>query len=1126
MKKNRLLDYLARAGWKKWVQIMKLTAFLILLFVVNASASFSQSTKISVKVENGTLSEIFSKIEAQSEYRFFYQNEQIRDLGRKTVDVSNKNILDIVNELLKETELSCKLVDRNIIIFPKYGNPIDNLIQQSRSVSGKVIDSSGGPLPGVSVVVKGTTNGTITDSNGNYTLPNVPADAILQYSFVGMKSQELRVAGKSTINITMTDETIGIDEVVAIGYGTQKKATITGSIATIDGKKLAEAPVVNLSNNIAGQLPGVIVNSRSGNPGDDDAKILIRGKGTTGSTDALIVIDGIPDRGGFSRLNPKDIESYTVLKDASAAIYGARAANGVILITTKRGQAGKPDFSFDNSVGWSQPTRTPDLLDSWQYATAQNEYADNFSGQAHKWTPDDITKFKDGSSPLTHPNTDWIKVLLKDWSVQSNHSVSVRGGTEAIRYFVSGQYLYQSGNFVNGDHNYDQIQWRANLDANLTKSFSAGFDMAYRKEKRNWLAMSNMSDFWSEVRSVYPYLIPYYPNGYAGLGLTAGGNMAKRTSPDAGYDKRINDILNSKVTFRWVLPVKGLALTGYGAYDLNFFNQKQFNNVWNEYTYNSETQVYTLVPSSSVINLTLNKDDLSTTTIHTQLEYKNSFGKHNVDAFVAYEQSEYKYSHLYAYRDGFPSGSVDQLFAGADNANKTNDGYEATSGRVNYFGRVNYDFAGKYLAGVTLRYDGSQNFPKGKRFGTFPGVSLGWRLSEESFVKENLPFVNNLKLRASWGILGNDNVNQYQYLASYKYGTNAWWWWKATTGHTFGDNLNYVKSFIESGTPNPNITWEKATTTNIALEGSLFNNKLDFDIDVFRSERSDILAKRDLSVPAYTGLTLPDENIGKVLNKGIEIQLTHRNKLTDDLSYLVSGNFSFVRNKVKYLDEAPLTPDYQKKEGYPIDSWMLYEADGLFQTQAEVDNYPHIKGTGPGDVKLIDVNNDGTINEKDQVRKFYGVTPEIVYGLNLGVTYKNFDLSVLFQGQAHAYLMVKPNRLNYETDYFDGRWQKQGDSEYPRTFCGPTVTSGQSSYNSTFWLKSAAFLRLKNVYLSYNLPKHWMEAIHLSGAKVFVSGANLFTLDKIKFFDPELNSNDGLSYSLQRTIQLGLNLNF
>lgn len=1100
---------------------MELTLSIILLSIFGAiaSESYSQSKKLSLDLKNETVENVLETIESKSDFYFLYSAEQINVDRKVDINVKECSIVQIMVQLFAGTNIDYNIKGRQIVLSSEI---VTNTTQQPKSISGRVTDSSGAPLPGVTVIIKGSTSGTITDPNGRFNLSNVSADAILQFTFIGLKMREIVVSEKTTINVTMLEENIGIDEVVAIGYGIQKKATVTGSITTISGEKLMETPVVNMSNAIAGQLPGVIVNTRSGEPGDDDATIFIRGKGTLGSTDALIVIDGVPDRGGFSRLNPEDIESFAVLKDASAAIYGARAANGVILITTKRGKIGKPEFSFNNSVGWSQPTRLPDLLESWQFATVENEYADNFSGAAHKWSDQDIQKFKDGSSPLTHPNTDWLNTILKDWTMQSNHIMSVRGGSDAIRYFISGQYLYQNGGFVYGNFPYNQIQWRANLDAQLTKSFSIGFDMAYRKENRNTPAAGSASGVMDVIKQTYPYLVAYYPNGYPGKGRqSAQPNLGQMTSSKSGYNRKIDDITNTKVSFKWVFPIKGLALTGYGAYDSKFYNQKQLRDIWDEYVYNETAQSYDLIPLGMERSLSITKDNWSTTTFHTQLEYKNSFGKHNVDAFIAYEQSEFQKSHLYAYRQGFVSSEVDQLFAGADDINKTNDGSEETSGRINYFGRINYDFAGKYLASLTLRYDGSQNFPKGNRFGAFPGISVGWRLSEEAFVKDNLPFVNNLKLRSSWGLLGNDNVAPYQYLASYQFASHG-----GQVGYVFGDDLTYVKGFVESTAPNSNITWEKATTMNLAMEGSLFNNKFDFVVDLFRSNRKDILIARNQSVPDYTGLVLPDENLGKVLNRGIEVQLTYRNCFSEDLSYNVSGNFSFARNKVVYLDEAIDTPDYQKKEGFPIDSYTLYESDGLFQTQAEVDSYPHINGTGPGDVKLLDINDDKVIDSNDKVRKDFGMTPEIMYGINLGVKYKGFDLSTLFQGQANAYLFIRPS-LNFQKEFFDGRWKKEGDNLYPRIFQDLNSGGGPSNYGSTYWLRSAAFLRLKNVCLSYDLPKHWVKSIHLSDVKLFVMGSNLFTIDKIKFFDPESDSSSGLGkYPLQRTFQIGLNLNF
>lgn len=993
-----------------------------------------------------------------------------------------------------------------------------------RTITGTVTDNRGEPLPGVSIVVRGTTTGVTTGLNGAYRLPNVPENAVLVFSFIGMQTQEIPVRGKTRLDVVMEETAIGIDEVVAIGYGVQKKVNLTGAIATVDETEMTESPQPNLSNKLAGRLPGVIINTRSGAPGDDDATIYIRGKGTLGNTSALVVIDGVPSSDGFSRLNPEDIASFSVLKDASAAIYGARAANGVILITTKRGAKGKPRFTFNNSVGWSQPTRMSGLLDSWQYATVENEYCDNFSGAPHKWTDEDIQKFKDGSSPLSYPNTNWLDVLFKDWTLQSNHTVSASGGTEAVSYYISGQYLSQQGPFRNGDFPYKQFQWRSNLDVKLTRSLSLGFDMSFRKEKRNDPPVGSYGSIMHTAKYAYPYLVPFYPNGLPGKGFQdVEPNLAVSTSEKGGTNRKVDNIVNTKANFEWLSPVEGLKLSGFVVYNSHFYHRKTFKNYWDEYTYDESTQEYELVPRAIQRNLTVKKNDWNNTTGHLQVNYEKTLGSHHVDAFVASEQNQFEASYLSAYRQGFTSDLLRELFAGDINKALTNYGSADKSGRVNYFGRVNYDFRSKYLLSFTLRYDGSQNFPKGDRFGAFPGVSAGWRLSEEPFLKDNR-IVNYLKLRASWGKMGNDRVDPFQYLGTYQYPDYNSYGWGVQTGYAFGDNVTYVNGLEESILPNPNITWETATTTNIGLDANFFNSKVNVVLDAFRSKRDGILIKRDQSVPEYTGMRLPDENLGIVVNRGIEGQLTFRDELAGNLKYSVGGNFSFVRNKVKYMDEAAGIPEYQKTEGFPIDSYVLYEADGLFQTQEEVDNYPHIPGTGPGDVKLVDVNDDGVIDEKDQVRKKYGITPEIVYGVNLGLSYKNFDLSVLFQGQAHAYLNIQPS-LNYHPDFFYGRWQKEGDNQYPRVFRDMNSGSGPSNYSSTFWLRKADFIRLKNVNLSYNLPKRLVSKASLTGARFYVAGSNLFTIDNIDYFDPESNSGSGMgAYPIQRTVTIGLDL--
>lgn len=1105
------------------------------LLSMQANESYAQRTKITLNLENVSFARLLDEIESKTDFRFVYQTREVNLTRKISVKGEKEKVTSILDRIFQNTAITYKIIDKQIFLRKStnlkssnsnYQSSIGILQNLQFQINGTITDENGAPLAGANIVEKGTTNGVTADFDGNFSMEVADEHAVLVVTYIGFATLEVAIDGRATINVILKESAAGLDEVVLVGYGTQTKATLTGSIVTLDSKKLEETPVANLSNAIAGQLPGVIVNTRSGAPGDDEANILIRGKGTLGNTQPLIVIDGIPDRGGFSRMNPEDIESFSVLKDASAAIYGARAANGVILITTKRGNSGKPQFSFNTSVGWSQPTRLPNLLDSWQYATVENEYTDNFSGAPHKWSDEDIQKFKDGSDPLTHPNTDWLDYIIKDWTMQTNNSFTVRGGSEAVKYYVSSQYLDQKGGFKNGDFPYSQFQLRANLDIQLTKTFSLGLDLSNRKENREAPAAGSYGDIMHTASATYPYLVPYYPNGLPGKGFQASEpNLAVSTSERGGYNKRTDNIYNTKVSFSWDLPLVGLNLNGYGAYDTQFYHRKQFKDTWDEYTYDETTGDYDLVPSGNVRSLGINKNDWNTTTYHLQLDYKRSFGEHNIDAFVAYEQSKFVGTYLYAYREGFPSNQLQDLFAGDVNKALTNNSSSTAFGRMNYFGRVNYDFAGKYLASFTLRYDGSQNFPKGERFGAFPGISVGWRLSEESFLKDN-EIVNNLKLRASVGKMGNDAVAPYQYLASYEYSDYDAYGWGVQTGYAFGDNVKYVPGFVESTVPNPYITWEKATTTNLGFDSNLFDNKLGVVFDVFHSIRKDILIARSESVPDYTGLKLPDENLGEVLNNGFEIDVSYRDRITDDLSYSISGNFSLAKNKVKYLDEATDIPEYQKKEGYPIDSYVVYDADGLFQTQEEVDNYPHLNGTGPGDVKLIDTNNDGEIDEKDQIRRNYGITPEMIYGLNLGLSYKNFDLTVFFQGQGNAYLNIIPS-LNYDQDFFDGRWQKEGDNDYPRVFRDLNSGSGPSNRTSTYWLKPADFLRLKNVYLSYNLPQDWMSHVFLSNAKIYLQASNLFSIDQIKYFDPESSSSNGLeSYPIQRTVQIGLDLKF
>ena len=994
--------------------------------------------------------------------------------------------------------------------------------QTQLQVTGRVTEQGAG-LPNATVRVKGTQIGTKTDPEGKFKI-TVPENATLVFSYIGFADQEIPVKGRKHIEVQMAEDAgSGLNEIVVVGYGTKKKANLTGAVATISGAELAKSPSTNLTNSIAGQVPGLIVNSRGGEPGNDNADVFVRGKSTLGNSGALVVIDGIPDRaGGFARLNPADIESFTVIKDASAAIYGARSANGVILITTKRGKTGQPVLSLGTNWATTEPTRVPKMLNSYQYAQATNEY-NALRGEALTWKPEDIELFRNGSDPLGHPNSNWWDAIMKKRALQQNHILSLSGGTDKVSYFLSGQHQQQDGIYKGDAANYKQDQARANIDVNVTDNFKIGVDVAYRNEQRNAAKRGyDAGGIFRELWLAYPYLTPIYPNGLVGVGIGGGpdNSMVYITSGEAGYQQFTNSYLQTKASFSWKLDkvTKGLFVDGYYAYDVTNVKTKSFTKTPPPaYRYDALKKDYVAVASAIAPSLFEQRGAINEGLLNVKLGYSKTIGDHAFDAFVALETFKGKADTINASRSNFLSNSLDQLFAGSLIGQQNNSG-AAKSARVNYISRLSYNYKSKYLVDYTMRYDGSQNFPKGKRYGFFPGVSAGWRISQEDFFKSEV--VNELKLRASWGRTGNDIVNAFNYLQTYLLGRGY--------GYSLGSGASQVTSLVLGPTPNPNITWELATTTDIGIESQFFKGKLGVNIDLFRSMRSNILIPRSESVPGYTGLILPKENLGKVLNRGVELEVTHRNNIGNSFAYNVRGNVTYARNKVIFMDEAPNIPDYQRKTAIPVDSWFLYKSNGIYQNQQEIDNSPHPANTAPGDIRYVDVNNDGFINDLDKVRMPLTRTPELMFGLALGASWKNIDCSVFFQGQARAKSYLAPAGLNMVKEFFEDRWQNPGDNTFPRNFNGPTGrTYGVNTLESDFWLRDAAFVRLKNVELGYSLSKPITEKLKIQNARIYVSGSNLFSVDKFgPSFDPEVPNNSGQYYPQQRVINIGANITF
>lgn len=997
--------------------------------------------------------------------------------------------------------------------------------QQNNTLNATVLTDNGSPIAGASIRLKKTGKGTSTNQEGKFTISYIPTDTLI-ISSLNYITKKVYLHGQTNLQITLQEKSHQVDEVVVVGYGTQRKATLTGSVTQISANEINESKSPNIANSLAGRMPGLVVNNRSGEPGADGSSILIRGSGTTGNSSPLIVIDGVANRGGFERLNPTDIESITVLKDASAAIYGAQAANGVILVTTKRGTTGKPTINYAGSFGLSQPTRVPKLVNSYDYALFRNE-KDIRQGQGNvTYTPEQIQKFKDQSDPVGYPNTDWYSEVLKPLTPQTQHSLSISGGTERLKYFVSGAYLYQDAFYRKSATNYKQYNLRSNIDAQITDNFKLGLDIVGRKEDRNNPPTEADGIFLSVLGS-YPGLAPFYPNGLPVAGIE-GPNPLQMAQGYNGYLRKRNNSLQTTFNGELKLPyiTQGLSLLGFAAFDFTFYNEKTFTKPFDLYRYNSTTDTYNNVRSLLLGDPAISQKygDSNLKTFHLRLNYKRQFGQHDVSAFVAAEQSDYYNEGIFANRQGLVSSQIDQLFAFFYDVTRQGNGSEADqNARRNYFGRLNYAYANKYLAELVFRRDGSFNFPPGRQYGNFPGLSLGWRLGEEKFIKDNFSFVNELKIRASISRLGNDRINQYQFLTRYTVAQDHNRYYLGD-----GENPGYAPGLMPGVAPNPTITWEVEEMKNVALEGSFFNNRLDFSAEYFWAKRDHLLAKRNVSVPHSTGLQLPDENIGRVDRKGIELTLGTKGKI-HDFNYFVTGNMTRTWSKIVFIDESPNVLEWQKQQGYQLGSWLVYRTDGLFRTQEDLDNTKvKLPGSQVGDIKYLDINNDGVINANDQERIYESPTPLLVYGLRMGGSYKNLSFSMLWQGQAKAKQIILPQANNGEFIppqwLYEDRWTAENpNAKYPGAF---DRTYNVNNRASDFWLQDMSFFKLKTVEVGYTFTGERLEKSGIKNLRLYLNGFNMFSFDKVKHYDPETVSYTGAYYPQTRIYTLGANLSF
>ena len=998
------------------------------------------------------------------------------------------------------------------------------------SVRGTVVDTQGAPVPGAMVYVQGsTTKGAMTDMDGKYSLADIPSDATLVASLLGYTEVTEKVGGRTTVDFILEDDTQILDEAVAIGYGNQRKVTLTGSVASTTGEELVKNSSVNLSQGLAGRMSGVIVNNRSGEPGRDDAVMYIRGRSTLGDNSPLIIIDGVQGRGDeFGRLTGDEIESVNVLKDASAAIYGARSANGVILVTTKRGKYNEaPNVTFSYDLGIQQPTRLVKLADAVLYTTAYNKSL-AISGGAPVYNDTQVQHYIDQDDPISYPNTDWLNTIIKPASLQHKYGVSINGGSEKLAYFVQFNGQYQDGIYHKSATNYDQYNIRSNLDIQVTERLKLGFDINARQQHKNYSAFPSDSYgiFYIAMR-MRPTGAAYYPNGY----LRGGTNPAVLVQDLTGYDRSTINTLNTTFTANWDLGfiTKGLSVNGHLAYDLVSNFKKNWQKNWNYWSYDEITELFEERSNSYWPTPVLHEYQTHTRNlaINANINYDRDFNGHHVTALAGFEQNSYRLDYMTAGINNYSSDILDELFAGsADKSWYAINGYARETARRSFFGRVGYDYKSKYLFQALVRFDGSENFPAAKRWGIFPGVSLGWRISEENFIKDNAPWLTNLKIRASYGEQGNDQISPFQYMTTYGY-TSA----SSYKSMFDGKEANYI---IPGAIPNPNVTWEVARTWNVGLDGNIKNGLFGWELEGFYTNRSNILCTRNASVPYYTGLTnsLPDENIGIVNNKGVELQMSHEYRVPSiDFRYRLHGNVMYARNTIVYMDETPWPAghDYMKLEGMPMGSALYYSVGGINKTQEDLEKHPQMSGATLGDFWFNDLDNDGQITNLDRYRMDRTSVPQMVFGLSADFFWKNFDLSILLQGQALARYYYSPmmDPVSGNLDHYaaTNAWTLDNTtSDYPRI--GSTVSNGGVN-RSDYYSRNAAFLRLKNVELGYTIPgRIFGERSGVRDIRLYLAGYNLLTFSELKYVDPETSDEGYQTYPQVRIYNFGVKVSF
>ncbi len=1106
---NRQLSY------SLWIKTLFLMAIIGLTHPVTAQTSDQKSSLITISVQNVPMKEVFAMIEQQCDYSFIYRNDILDASHLVSLNVTKQTIENTLKILFAGTQNTWEISGHQIVIGKASATENGNKEKNTKlsRVTGTIRAANGELLIGATVWSKTRpTVGTASDINGKYLLDVYP-DEVLEFSYVGYKSQDVPVSGRGIIDVELQPNDAILDAVEVVGYGVQKKISVIGSQQTIEAGDL-KTPVANLTQGLIGRVSGLVSVQRTSEPGFDDAEIYIRGISTltASMSTPLTLVDGVPR--SFANVDPEDIESFTILKDASAtAVYGVRGANGVIIINTKSGMKGSPKFSVRYTEGFTKPTKITDFVDGAVYMEMSNE-ASTTRGGNRLYSREVIEKTRSGEDPYLYPNVDWMKEILRDFSRNRSANINIQGGSDKAVYYIGLAYYDEDGMYKDtklADYNSNTFFRRYNATTSLTlnpfRSTEIKLGIQGYLANANYPAAAQSTIFSSAYFTPPTYIAPMYPDGK--LGAFSGGDLNPVAQLGAtGYANQWRSQIYSNLRVTQQL-YKGLSITGMFSFDTYNYTSNRFTKSPNTYHATGRDANGNLLfeqTRQGTENLAYGLSAKGDRTIYLEaaLNYKNTFGRHDVSGMLLFNQS-------------------DEINTKATNVE------EALPYRFRGLsGRFTYSFDNRYFGEFNFGYNGSENFAPDKRYGFFPSFGLGWVISNEPFFEGATDIIQYLKLRGTWGQVGNSQISgrRFAYLATV---TD-----NGSTSYNFGKNMdqNYGTTAINEYAVD--VSWEVADKTNIGLDMRLLNNKLSLQVDLFKESREGIYLRRK-SIPSYFGMiNNPYGNIGKVENKGIEVALNYANTW-GDWSLSVMGNYSFNRNKVLEDDSTAAYP-WQSTIGNKVGQRFGLVALGLFESKEEIAASPVQTGdTRPGDIKYKDINGDGLINEYDEVPIGWGNVPEIIYGVGFSVGWKNLSLTAMFQGAAHVDAMLsgegvlpfaqgsgRGNLLSNITD----RWTEQNprqDAFYPRLSIG---TINMNYEKSTWWLKNTSYLRLKNVELSYTLPDRWMKHIRLENARIFIQGVNLLTFSPFDIWDVELGDGRGAAYPNISSASLGLSFNF